>query len=249
MLILGSVVVAVAVAAVVTSQTTKQYASTARVFISTTPSSTSDAYQGGLFSQQRVSSYADVLSGLELSQRVIDQLQLDIPAGELAQKIQASVVPDTVVLKITVTDPSPIQAQRINDGVVEHSRSSSPSWRPRRAVHAAAQGHRRGLPPPAHLPGLTAADPQPRPGAGPGLLLGFGLAVLREILDTSVKRTADVPALGETPVLSALAFDPDVEERPLISACPRTPRAPRPSGCCAPTSPSSTSTRPPRPSW
>ncbi len=58
-----------------------------------------------------------------------------------------------------------------------------------------------------------------------GLLLGFGLAVLREILDTSVKRTADVPALGETPVLSALAFDPQVEERPLISDLP--PHAPR----------------------
>ncbi|MCW2846491.1 MAG: capsular biosynthesis protein, partial [Marmoricola sp.] len=119
LLIVGSAVAAVAIAALVTSQATSQYASTARVFISTTPSNSSDAYQGGLFSEQRVASYADLVSGLELSQRVIDQLRLDTSAESLASKIQASVVPDTVVLKITVTDASPIQAQRINDSVVE----------------------------------------------------------------------------------------------------------------------------------
>ena len=47
LLILGSVVVLVAIAAAVTAQTTRLYASTARVFISTTPSTSSDAYQGG----------------------------------------------------------------------------------------------------------------------------------------------------------------------------------------------------------
>ena len=50
---------------------------------------------------------------------MIDRLQLDTSAESLAAKINASVVPDTVVLKITVTDASPIQAQRINDGVVK----------------------------------------------------------------------------------------------------------------------------------
>ena len=48
LLIIGSILATVAVAALVTSQTTPQYASTARVFISTTPSNSSDAYQGGL---------------------------------------------------------------------------------------------------------------------------------------------------------------------------------------------------------
>ena len=60
-----------------------------------------------MFSQERVTSYADVIGGLQLAQRVIDELQLDMTAPTLAEKIEASVVPETVVLKITVTDSSP----------------------------------------------------------------------------------------------------------------------------------------------
>ncbi len=227
LLILGSVIATVAVAALVTSQTTPQYASTARVFISTTPSNSSDAYQGGLFSEQRVTSYADVISGLELSQRVIDQLQLDMTAGALAGKIDAAVVPDTVVLKITVTDPSPIQAQRINDGVVEQLKDfveelETPPGRNVPLLKATVVDSPR-------LP-ESPVSPQPLRNMGLalvlGLLLGFGLAVLREILDVTVKRIEDVPILGETPLLSALAFDNDVQERPLITALPsHAPRA------------------------
>ena len=53
-----------------------------------------------------------------------------------------------------------------------------------------------------------------------GLLLGFGLAVLREVLDTSVRRIHDVPSLRETPLLSALAFDTEVQKTPLINNLP-----------------------------
>ncbi len=59
-----------------------------------------------------------------------------------------------------------------------------------------------------------------------GLLLGFGLAVLREILDVTVRRLEDVPGLEETPLLSALAFDNDVQKQPLITDLPsHAPRA------------------------
>ena len=227
LLILGSVVVLVALAAAVTAQTTKLYASTARVFISTTPSNSGDAYQGGLFSEQRVSSYADLLSGLELSQRVIDQLQLDTSAEALASKIDAPVVPDTVVLKITVTDPSPIQAQRINDGVVKQLQDfvtelETPPGGKLALLKATVVDSPR-------LPD-SPVSPNPVRNLGLalvlGLILGFGVAVLREILDTTVKRIEDVPSLAETPLLSALAFDPDVQQRPLISELPSTaPRA------------------------
>ena len=227
LLILGSAIVVVALAALITSQTTKQYASTARVFISTTPSNSADAYQGGLFSEQRVASYADLVSGLELSQRVIDQLQLDTNATDLAKKIEATVVPDTVVLKITVTDPSPIQAQKINDGVVKQlqdfvSELETPPGRSVPLLKATVVDSPR-------LPD-TPVSPQPVRNVGLalvlGLLLGFGLAVLREILDTTFKRIEDVPALSETPLLSAMAYDPAVQQEPLISSLPsHSPRS------------------------
>src|ERR1700710_2761848 len=59
LLILGMTMVGMAVAALITTQQTKQYTSTARVFISTTASSSSDALQGSQFPEQRVASYAD----------------------------------------------------------------------------------------------------------------------------------------------------------------------------------------------
>ena len=226
LLIVGTVVAVVAVAAALTSQMTPMYASTARVFISTTPSNSTDAYQGGLFSQQRVSSYVDLLSGLELSQHVIDDLNLDMSATTLASKIKASVVPDTVVLKITVTDPSPIQAQRINDGVVVQLQKfvaelETPPGKDVPLLKATV----------VDSPRLPAAPVSPQPVRNIalalvlGLLLGFGLAVLREVLDNSVKRVGDVPSLGETPVLGSMVYDQEIQTQPLISAL--TPHAPR----------------------
>ncbi len=227
LLIVGTVIATVGLAALVTSQTTPQYASTARVFISTTPSNSGDAYQGGLFSEQRVTSYADVISGLELSQKVIDELGLDLKASDLAEKIEASVVPETVVLKITVTDPSPKQAKRINDAVVDQLKTvvsdlETPPGRKVPLLKATVVDSPR-------LP-ETPVSPQPLRNIGLGLvlglLLGFGLAVLREVLDTSVKRVEDVGALGEAPVLSSLAYDPDVQAHPLITTLPsHAPRA------------------------
>jgi receptor protein-tyrosine kinase len=227
LLIVGSVAVCLGLAAALTAQATPQYVSSAKVFISTTPSNSSDAYQGGLFSQQRVSSYADMATGLELAQRVVDSLNLSISATELAGKISASVVPDTVLLKISVTDPSAAEARRINTAVVEQVQSfvaelETPPGGNTPLLKATVVD-------PPRLPS-SPSSPQPVRNLGLGLvlgvLLGFGLAVLREVMDTSVKSNSDVPELADTPVLSALPFDADVPRTPLITALPaNAPRA------------------------
>ena len=251
LLIVSTVLGVVAVAALVTTQMTPQYASTARVFISTTPSNSSDAYQGGLFSAQRVSSYADLISGLELSQRVIDELGLDMSAAALADKIDATVVPDTVVLKITVTDSSPLQAQRINKGVVDPAQAVRLRARdPARTGRAAPQGHRGRLPPAARQPGLAPADPQHRARRGPrspSRLRPRGPA-----RDPRHHRQADrgrARAGRRTrPLGPRLREQRRGAAADQLAALTRTPR-PRPSACCAPTCRSSTSTRTASPSW
>jgi len=221
LLILGTVIVCVVLTAIITAQITPRYASTARVFISTARADSSQAYQGGLFSEERVTSYADVVVGLGLAQRVIDQLGLDLTAPELSDKVEATFVPATVVLKITVTDSSPGRAQRINNGVVKALQDvvgelETPPGSKVPALEATV----------VDSPGLPEEPVSPNPlrnislAVILGSLLGIGLAILREVLDATVRRLEDVPGLEATPLLSTLPFDNEVQERPLITDLP-----------------------------
>jgi len=49
-----------------------------------------------------------------------------------------------------------------------------------------------------------------------GLLLGVGLAVLRETLDTTVKTAEDLQRQAHVPVLGVTEFDPEAKTRPLV---------------------------------
>ena len=89
-LILTCVLVAVAASAIVTMRMTPLYDSTARLFVTTPQTEGSDAYQGGLFSEQRVLSYADLITGEQIAQRVIDRLDLDANAGELSEQLTST---------------------------------------------------------------------------------------------------------------------------------------------------------------
>src|SRR4051812_45709540 len=63
---------------------TPLYTSSTEMFVSTPDStSTSGLFEGGQFSQQRVTSYAKLITGDELGRRVIDQLRLQLSPTEL----------------------------------------------------------------------------------------------------------------------------------------------------------------------
>jgi succinoglycan biosynthesis transport protein ExoP len=49
-----------------------------------------------------------------------------------------------------------------------------------------------------------------------GLLLGFGIAVLRKLLDTKIRSEQDVRALTDSPILGVVAFDQAVPRHPVI---------------------------------
>ena len=188
-LIAACLIVVVAVAGLVTYRTTPQYESKARLFVSTTDPSTSDAYQGSLFSQQRVSSYADLASGRELASRVIKDLgEKGLTPEDLSGRITATVVPDTVILEIAATDPNAERAQKIamytsqelRDFVSELETPPGRTHAPIKAtiVDAADRPTSPVSPQPVRNMGLAVVL---------GLLLGLGVAVLRELLDTTVK--------------------------------------------------------------
>src|SRR4051812_11162732 len=101
--------VAVLGALAYTFATTPQYQAGTRLFVSTSSgSSLNDLYQGNRFSQERVLSYTELLMGETLAQRTIDKLNLDMSADQLKEKIKATAKPDTVLIDVSVLDPSPV---------------------------------------------------------------------------------------------------------------------------------------------
>lgn len=226
-LIVSVVLASIGIAALVTVQATPQYQSKARLFVSTSQSDTSAAYQGGLFSAERVTSYADLVSGRELSSRVIDRLDLSMDPEELADKITATVVPETVIMQITVTDSNPQRAQRLTQAVSEELTQFV-------AELETAPGKRRApikatIVDAASLPEAP-VSPRPLRNMGlatmAGLLLGLGVAAVRELLDTSMKTSEDVTQAAGSPVMGTIAYDSNAPKQPLITAldshAPRT---------------------------
>jgi receptor protein-tyrosine kinase len=184
---------------------TPQYSAHTQLFVSTDDSSsTSAVFQGSQFSQDRVSSYAELLGGEELAARVVAGLKLDMSPGRLVSAIDVSTVPQTVLLNVAVTDPSPGQAQRIAQEIgvqfpqmVTQLETTSSGASP---VKVAV----------VHPPGLPTVPSSPQTllnvvlGAFVGLLFGAVAAITRARLDRSVKKSDEAAQLAGAPVMGVV---------------------------------------------
>ncbi|MGH1561480.1 polysaccharide biosynthesis tyrosine autokinase [Mumia sp. DW29H23] len=218
LLVVGCVAVALAVAGVLVARATPEYTSTTRLFVSTPQADSTDAYQGGLFSQQRVASYATLITGEAVAQRVGERLDLDTPPSELAAKISASVVPETVILEVRATDADAEQAQRIAEAVADEftsyvqelETSGGDDSAPIKATVVDS----------ASLPDTPTSPNLPRTFGLAlilGLLVGIGAALLRETLDTSVRTSNDLDDLTDAPVLGSIPYDSSASRSPLVT--------------------------------
>lgn len=205
-------------AAVWTVTATPIYASTAKMYVSASQSDTSEAYQGGLLSNQRVTSYAQFAVSLDLAKVVIADLGLDMTPAELASKVSAQPQPETSILTLTLTDADPQQAQALaqaySEGLADMIRErETPPGQDTSLVNAST----------IDTADLPSAPVSPNPvrnlglGLMLGLLLGFGCAVLREMMDTSVKSPEDITKSIDVPLLGAIAFDGTAKSRPLVT--------------------------------
>lgn len=117
-LILGAVVICTGAAAALAWTRTPVYSTATQLFVSTRPSSDqSELYAGALFSQQRMRSYAELVSGERVTEAVIDRLGLPYTVEELQPRIKATVPANTVLIDIAVEDPSPQQALAIAEAL------------------------------------------------------------------------------------------------------------------------------------
>ncbi len=197
---------------------TPQYTSSTQFFVSTTESgSTSDIVQGNQLSQQRVASYAQLLMGQRLAARVVDVLALDMTPLELSDRIEASPVAETVLIDVTVTDPSPERAQNIARSVGSEFSAMVGELEGRGSGQAApievVVAEEPGLPGEASSPTTVRNTAM---GSVLGALAGVGLAIGRRRLDRSVTDTEVAADLAGAPVIGTVAVDRSVRDRPVV---------------------------------
>ena len=220
-LIVATVVVCTVAAAAIAWTREPVYRTHTQLFVATTGSasdmSPSETYQGGLFSQQRVTSYANIVSSPRVAEAIVAELDLSRSVQQVQAAIQASVPEGTVLIDVTVTDSSPELAQAIANAVgqkfpdfINTLESSQPERRSPVKVSVTR---------PAELP---TSPISPRTslyltmGLVLGLFLGIGGAVLREILDRRIRDDNDAAAIAGAPILGRITHDPAADMWPLI---------------------------------
>lgn len=204
------------------------YTADTELFVSIQGSGTvSELQQGNTFSQARVQSYVQTVTTPVVLQPAIDSLGLDLTAGDLAKQVKASNELNTVLIRIAVSDTSPVQAAATAQAVASSLI---------KAIDVLEKPKTGGTSPvglsiikPAEAP-TAASAPNTRlnliVGLVVGLLLGIGMAIARTVLDTRVRGEADARHLTDLPLLGGIAFESEAEKKPLLTQLPQqSPRA------------------------
>jgi capsular exopolysaccharide synthesis family protein len=226
-LIVMCILLATAGAGFLTWQTTPLYASSAQLFVQTTPSDANEAYTGGLFAAQRVTSYVDLVGTRKLSEQVSSDLGGELEPAALRAAVTAETVPETVNLIITAQDPDPVVARDIAQAYAEALSAlvadiETPAGRTAAPIRASIVDNAE----------ITEAPVSPNKlrnyglGLLLGLLIGVGAAVLRELLDTSVATAEDVAEVTPSPILGHINSDPAaVKKEAALALAEATPWA------------------------
>jgi len=177
-----------------------------------------EMYQGNRLSQERVLSYSELLMGATLAQRTIDKLGLELSPDELQQKVTASAKADTVLIDVKVVDESPVRARDIantlsDEFVVMARELETPEDGSRPDARVVVEQR-------AALPDRPVIPNRPRNiavGLALGLLLGIGLAVVRDSLDNTVKNPQTVEDITGVGLAGSIPIDKERRKEPAIA--------------------------------
>lgn len=172
-------------------------------------------------------SFVDVVDSALVLDRVINDLDLDTTAQQLAQSVQASSPTDSVIISVKVTDTDAEKAASIANSIgtnfadVVVNRLEKPEGDTASLVRVETIE-------PALVPVSPSSPRVPLNvvlGVVLGLALGLGIAILRSVLDTRIHSLHDIEAATAAPVLGGIALDPDAKRPLIVHADPRNPRA------------------------
>lgn len=182
------------------------YTANSAVFLTVESGGTAgELSQGATYAERQVKSYVTVATTAVVLDPVIDELDLDLTPNQLAKKLTITSPTSTSVIKISAQDSSPQQAAALGNAVARSLQDAVQELSPpgpdgTRMVSATVIDQ-------AVVP-TTPSAPNPVTnialGVLLGLLLGFGQALLRNILDTRIRTNDDVERVTDAPVLASI---------------------------------------------
>ena len=214
-LIVLSVALGAVAASVLTMLTPHTYQSTVGFFVSAADnSSNAQLASGGTFTQQRVKSYVQVLKTPRALDPVVHATGIGTSA-ELAGKVSAVIPPDSVLLDVSVVDRSAQQAQALAAGIA----STFPGTIEDLEAVNGDSPVKVTVVKAAVLP-TAPISPNPTRNLALGLvlggLIGLGLAVVRDLLDTKIRTKEDLEQVTGATILGAIPFDEEAAKHPLV---------------------------------
>ncbi|KQR05998.1 chromosome partitioning protein [Arthrobacter sp. Leaf145] len=180
--------------------------------------SAQELQQGNTFTQARVQSYVRTVTTPIVLKPAIDALGLDISVDELARRVKGTTDPNTVIINISVSDTSPVQAAAISQAVATSLVNAVESLEKPKTGGSSPVG--LSIITPAEAP-LEPSAPNTKLnlvlGLALGLAVGIGIAVLRSTLDSRIRSEADLRGITDSPLLGGIAYDADASSRPLLT--------------------------------
>lgn len=203
-------------------RSTRQYASTVTFYVST-PSDAAggNAFQANQYAVARIASYVKVLTSDRLAGMIMAaDPSIGLDTKKISSEISGSSDIDTVFLTATVVDPDAQRSLRIATALSSQfgrlideldNRQSDTGTSGSTVALNVMSG-----------PTLNPTPVSPRTelnlalGLGGGLVLGILLALLRGLLDTSVRSLTSLREATNLPALGALLYDSAARRTPLL---------------------------------
>ncbi|WP_332644706.1 polysaccharide biosynthesis tyrosine autokinase [Aeromicrobium sp.] len=204
-----------------------EYASTGRIFIAVPDNSAQvNDYLSTYLVAQRTASYAELAKDPVLLQKVIDRTGLQLSRSELSARITTKVVTNTQIVEVRATGLTPVEARDLAEAEItelvalvndfEKPTSDKPA-----AVVARSTGTPLLNPVPVGVPlAFVVAI-----GVILSFLAGIVGALIKDLLDISIKSRQDVEHAVDLPVISALPHDPSVAKDAHSAVAPGSPLA------------------------
>lgn len=202
--ILICVLTGVVLAAAALSLTPKSYTATATAYVSVRVAESDTMNTGNYFSasqlaNQKAQAFAAVLTSTAVAEDVAQRLGRDETPSELASRVLARAVPNTSTITVSVRAFSADDARNIADSVVEVASTHV------KKLDGYSSPVTLALLSSAWLADVTTSPSSIRMlalGLFGGLVVGFGLAFLKSLLDRRLRVSEDIEQVTNIPIVA-----------------------------------------------